>query len=169
MGKLGQSLPFLLWKKLMRINEVESGACFVFLRRVHFREAGRQSRYSRQVELTLLTVVDDRVPRSNLLSVNWKWVVGTDPFRLTSKSDAMLVEDDGRKGKPIWGAVEWQTGFKIDVWLPPGCLKESNLFVFNHCYLHLSSAFCRRITKIAWFYEHNPKKIRMRFPAKPQN
>ena len=48
----------------MRINEVESGARFVLLQRVHFREAGRQSQYSRQVELTLLTVVDDRVPRS---------------------------------------------------------------------------------------------------------
>ena len=47
----------------MRINVVESGAHFVFLRRVHFREAGRQSQYCREVELTLLTVLDDRVPR----------------------------------------------------------------------------------------------------------
>lgn len=41
-GKLDWSLPFLLLKKLMRINEIESGAHFV-LQRVHLRDARRQS------------------------------------------------------------------------------------------------------------------------------
>lgn len=43
-GKLNQFLPFpAAHRKPMRIDEVASGAHFVFLQRVHLGDAGRQS------------------------------------------------------------------------------------------------------------------------------
>lgn len=43
-GKLNQVLPFpAAHRKPMRIDEVASGAHFVFLQRVHLGDAGRQS------------------------------------------------------------------------------------------------------------------------------